>query len=297
MKITCAKCGKRFDAEDHLYICPKCNHYHSQTGTHGYSRQSASMLDVLENIVIGNDAPDGITDDKPEEETEFIQTLNGDQRVYTAQKKTQEKDSDAFSDAGSILKKIGLALCIIIGFIMFISSTLSEYDVWSDDSESWDSGWGDYFAENVVDYGTPMEFDTFTVNVEDVCEPEIDGLEAEDGWKLVQVNFTTESPYGYEDESISTDLTLLKQIYDDGYIEDGYPVLYEDDITYSTALQKQLRDAGLVMEAHYSGNYFCIFEIPEDTDEVTLEIASYTADSDDNTSYTFDESFKMPIEL
>ena len=32
MKITCAKCGKRFNGEEHMYICPKCNHYHSQVG-------------------------------------------------------------------------------------------------------------------------------------------------------------------------------------------------------------------------------------------------------------------------
>lgn len=30
MKASCEKCGKIFDMEEHLYICPKCNHYHSQ---------------------------------------------------------------------------------------------------------------------------------------------------------------------------------------------------------------------------------------------------------------------------
>jgi hypothetical protein len=181
---------------------------------------------------------------------------------------------------------------------MLISSTLGEFDEWSGDDSSWSEGWGDTYTEEEVEFGDPMCFETFTVNVGEVSEPEFDGLKAEPGWKLVQVNFTTESPYGYEDESMSTDFTLWYGYEDDfGYTEDGYDALFEDDITDDISLQNKLRDSGLVVEAHYSGNYFCIFEIPEEIDDVTFEITSFKSYSNSNDSYTYDESIRMPIEL
>ncbi len=326
MKITCKKCGKRFDGEEHLYICPKCNHYHSQVGARGKSVDTVSasnlydkksvkdpfkekknhnplegsvknkIKDKLEGVNVLEMIDDLIPDDTlQEDEQEFIQTLNGDKKVYTA---VTEKKSESTESTGEIMKKIGTGLSIVIGFIIFISSVVGDFDLGSDDS-SWDDEWGSSYTEELqVDYGQPMEFETFTVNVGKVSEPEFDGLEAEDGWKLVQVNFETESPYEYEDGDVWTEVSLVT-LYDEEsyYDEQDFFAVYESDIASDNATEKELREAGLVVEAHYSGKYFCIFEIPEDTDNFELKVTSFVPEDEDSWNYEQHECFRMPIEL
>lgn len=289
MKITCTKCGKKFDAEKHLYICPKCNHYHSQVGASGRSREFIPAPNLIDKK--------SSTDDT----SEFIKTVNGDQTVYTAVSEAKKKDEEDFVDfsgPGTFLKKLAVALCIIIGFIVFISNTLSDYDVWSDD-DSWDSGWNDTYTEDIeVQYGEPMNFETFTVNVQKIGEPVIDGLKAEDGYKLVQINFETDSQYDYDSWDIATDVALeLSNGEEWDYPQDIYYALYEDEIASNRYEAVELENAGLVAEAHFSGEHFCIFEIPEDVHDVELSITSFLADDEDAWSYTQDECFRMPIEL
>ena len=344
MKITCSKCGKRFDAEDHLYICPKCNHYHSQTGTHGHSRETVSasnlfdktsstsdlfkekkttsdllsgssktkdvfkekknsldgsvknklkdklegvnVMDALEDIIVGDYSSDNSNDDTPE----FIQTLNGDQRVYTARKKTEEESSDFFGDVNSVGKKIGLAVCIIVGFIMLISSTIGEFDEWSDDENSWNSGWESSYTEDIeVAYGEPMEFETFTVNVTGVGDPDVNGLKPSDNKKFVQVDFSSDQTV--DDESIDSEVML--EI-------DGreYYALYEDDITNKVNLQNELWESGLDTYAHYNMDGYWIFEIPESAEAADLIISSYIIEDGDSSWYSeliLDEQIRMPI--
>ena len=284
MKITCTKCGKRFDAEDHLYICPKCNHYHSQTGKHG----SVNVLDVIDEL---------IPDDTLDEEPEFIKTVDGEQTIYTARRNDMEENKSFFSK-GITFRKIRLAVCIIVGFIMIISSNIGEFDEWGE-SGSGDSDWGYTYTEEMeVDFGDPMDFETFTVNINEVCEPQVDGLKADDGFKLVQINFNTESSYEYESWDISTEVSL--ELYNGeqyDYPQDVYYALYKDEVSSDRPVEEEMKDAGLVAEAHYSGEYFWIFEIPEDVSNVKLNITSYTADDEDGWSYTQDECIKMPVEL
>lgn len=318
MKITCAKCGKRFNGEEHMYICPKCNHYHSQVGigaVHGTAEKQVKKyrwetdpieLDDEENFfkrkhketeIASLDPPTYPKSEMPdEEEPGFIETLDGLQPNGIENK---VEESDFFSDVSSVGKKIRLAIYIIVGFVMLIGSTIGNFGFWSDDSDSWDSDWGSSYTEEiVVDYGDPMEFESFTVNVGEVHEPEFDGLEAEDGWKLVQVNFETESPYEYESGDIWTEVYLM-HAYEDGssYTEDGYCAVYEDELTSDRLVEKELREAGLVIEAHYSGEYFCIFEIPEEVEDVDLKITSLIPEEEDSWSYEEHESIRMPLEL
>ena len=42
MKEPCEKCGKRFDMEECMYICPSCGHYHSQVNQYQYRKSRAS---------------------------------------------------------------------------------------------------------------------------------------------------------------------------------------------------------------------------------------------------------------
>lgn len=317
MKITCSKCGKRFNAEQHMYICPKCNHYHSQVGTdagHGTTEKPVKKyrwetdpieLDDEENFfkrkrketeIASLDPPTYPKSEMPdEEEPDFIETLDGLQPNGIENK---VEESDFFSDVSSVGKKIRLAIYIIVGFAMLIGSTIGDFGFWSDEPDSWDGGWDGSYMEETVDYGDPMEFETFTVNVEGVSEPKFDGLEAEEGFKLVQVNFKTESPYEYETEDIITDVYLMHS-YEEGssYTEDGYCASYEDEIASDRSTKKELKNAGLVIEAHYSGEYFCIFEIPEEVEDVDLKITSFIPEEDDSWSYAQDECFKMPLEL
>lgn len=298
MKIQCSNCGKRFNAEQHMYICPKCNHYHSQVGTdagHGTTEKPVKKYrwetDPIE------------LDDTPNEEPEFIQTVNGEQTVYTARKKTEESSADVGNlELGKILKKIWMGLCIVGGCIIFIAGPFADMldiGAWSDDSESRDSDWwSSYNEEIVVDYGNPMEFEAFTVNVGKVGKPVLDGLKAEDGWKLVQVNFETESPYEYESGDIATDVILeLSNGEEWDYPQDVYYALYEDEVASERSVEKELNEAGLVVEAHYSGEYFWIFEIPEDVHDVELKITSFISDDEEDWSYTQDETFRMQLEL
>jgi len=317
MKITCSKCGKRFNAEQHMYICPKCNHYHSQVGTdagHGTTEKPVKKyrwetdpieLDDEENFfkrkrketeIASLDPPTYPKSEMPdEEEPGFIETLDGLQPNGIENK---VEESDFFSDVSSVGKKIRLAIYIIVGFAMLIGSTIGNFGFWSDEPDSLGSDWDGSYMEETVAYGDPMEFETFTVNVEGVSEPEFDGLEAEEGFKLVQVNFETESPYEYESGDIATDVILeLSNGEEWDYPQDVYYALYEDEVASERSVEKELNKAGLVVEAHYSGEYFWIFEIPEDVHDVELKITSFISDDEEDWSYTQDETFRMPLEL
>ena len=331
MKMICSKCGKRFDGEEHLYICPKCNHYHSQTGVHSKARaseddsnplyekagkpdlfkekgNSGSLLkksqgknpleggvknkikDKLENVnvmeLIDDLIPDEDTPDSASnEEDEFIETLNGEQKVYTA---VPPKKSESTFEPESVLKKIGLALCIIIGFITAIGSAIGDFDDWSDDGDSWDSGWSTY--TNEVEYGETMEFDGFSMDICNIGPPYVDGLECLDGYKLVQVDYTSEC-YIDEDD-VMADAALICEGTWCG-------TLYEDDLSEDEEIQQKLTDSGFSYEAYVSGEHYWIFAVPEDAYEATLEITSYTDDDPDdwNSSYNQDETIEMPIEL
>lgn len=286
MKINCSKCGKRFDADQYMYICPKCNHYHSQVGVR--SKMTASVLPAKTDIF--EEKPN----DTADEGSEFIQTLNGDQKVYTA---VLPKKSESTFDPGSVLKKIGLGICIVIGFVMFIGSTIADFDSWSDDSGSWGDGWDTYSTEEEVTYGSPMEFEDFTVNVGDVTELTDENLDVNEGWKLVKVSFETDSIYTAEDEDLFTDVVMLHSYGDDSnWTEDGYYALYEDEVTNERKVEEQLAEDGLVTEAHYSGSYFWVFEIPENAEEVKLKVTTYVPDGEWG-SYSQDEAITMPLEL
>lgn len=50
MKASCEKCGKIFDMEENLYICPKCNHYHSQV-KHGRKTNIPKPQQKIEKMV------------------------------------------------------------------------------------------------------------------------------------------------------------------------------------------------------------------------------------------------------
>lgn len=181
MKITCLKCGKRFDAEEHMYICPKCNQYHSQIGSgsnlnrdektvkkYRWETDPIELADEenffkrrqKETEIASLDPPTYPKSEMQDvEEPDFIETLGGLQ-PNGAESKPEE--SDFFSDVSSVGKKIALAICIIAGFIIFIGSTIIDSGVWSDDPDSLDSGWGSSYNEEIeVDYGNPMDFETF----------------------------------------------------------------------------------------------------------------------------------------
>lgn len=293
MKITCTKCGKRFNGEENLYICPKCNHYHSQVRTRSKMTEKEKVLDIIDDL---------ITEDIPDGETEFIQTVNSEQTIYAARKKTEERSGIDIGnlDLTKIIKKIWIGICIVGGCIIFIAgpfASMLNIGAWSDDPASWDNGWGSsYTEEMVVEYGDPMDFETFTVNIEEVSEPEFGGIKEDDGYKLVRVDFTTESPYGYEDGDIWTEASLAYTYEDDSeYFE--YYALYEDEVTNDNTFEKQLVEDGLVTEAHYSGSYFFIFEIPKEADNLVLKIYTYVPEEGETGSYVEAEHFQMPLEL
>ena len=340
MKMICSKCGKRFDGEEHLYICPKCNHYHSQTGVHGRKRETtpASSLkdkkskisdpfkdkkktsdiferkkdskalftdakknnplegsvkskikDKLENVNVMELIDDLIPDDTPDsvsnEESEFIETLNGEQKVYTA---VPSKKPESTFEPESVLKKIGLAICIIIGFITAIGSTIGDFDDWSDDGDSWNSGWSTY--TNEVEYGESMYFDGFSVDVCNVGSPYVDGLECPDGYKLVQIDYTAECDV--EEDSVMGSVSLIC----DSTWGDA---LYEENLSDDEKIQQALIDSGFSYEVIMSGEHYWIFKVPEDTYEATLEVTSFIAYDEvgvDSAHYQ-DETMEMQIEL
>ena len=316
MKINCSKCGKRFDADQYMYICPKCNHYHSQLG--GSSNLNKAEKPVKkyrwetdpieladeenyfkrrqkETEIASLDPPTYPRSEmKNVEEPDFIETLGG---LQTNGAESKPEENDFFSDVSSVGKKIGLAVCIIIGFVMFIGSTIADFDSWSDDSGSWGDGWDTYSTEEEVPYGSPMEFEDFTVNVGDVTELTDENLDVNEGWKLVKVSFETDSIYTAEDEDLFTDVVMLHSYGDDSnWTEDGYYALYEDEVTNERKVEEQLAEDGLVTEAHYSGSYFWVFEIPENAEEVKLKVTTYVPDGEWG-SYSQDEAITMPVEL
>ena len=276
MKITCTKCGKRFDAEDHLYICPKCNHYHSQTGAHGHSRETISSSNLFEKksdttdlFSVGDYKSDDTNDDQPE----FIQTLNGEQKVYTAVNKKANRETE-YNDLGTTLRKtskvLSIILCVAIFLSTIITGMLDRID-FSGFDDSTDTEYEIFISEN----GTLMEFDTFEVKAEKADELISYDMIPSDGMKFLQVNYET---FVYEEADwLDTSVTVsdVKNSY-----TDYYP-LYSDEISgISNHEQKAFDNAGLNQYAHMEGTGFWIFEIPEDTESVYLNISTLVNDSD-----------------
>ncbi len=319
MKITCTKCGKRFDPDKHMNICPKCNHYHSQVGNYSNNISEKPVkkyrwetdpieLDDEENFfkrrqktteIASLDPP---TYPKSEmsntDEPDHIETLDGSQPNGVEDK---PEESDFFLNVSSIGRKLRLAVCIVIGFVLLIGGTAYDFINDNDKSDMWGEEWetsddGYYSYEDVeVPHGTPMKFDTFTVFVGDVCVPEYDDLKAAEGYKLIQINFDTESTYGYEDGNIWTDVQLF---YDCKNISGSTYACYEDELTNKGSLRNQLHDDGLVAEAQYSGSYFWIFEVPDEVEEFDLSIMSYIPEGNNSwDDYVQDECFTMPLEI
>lgn len=319
MKINCVKCGKRFDAEKHMYICPKCNHYHSQVGAHRAAAGEKSVIEKYKkeeskksNPLEGGNKTEKTAkkrkwqrEDIPEYEKraslsdiidEFVcddgeaeqaETLNGN--LFEEPEKNYQPT--AFDDASDVFKKIRNIVTAAIAIIMLISMVVSAGDDFMGDHNYDEDDWSyNGYSYYEVDYGEPMDFKTFTVNVGAIGEPDIAGLKCSNGCKLIQIDYYTEEHV--EDDSVDSDVALI-------YEGEWYYALYEDELSKKSVLQDELWDAGLQTVAHGKGDHIWIFEVPEDADCAELEVTSYVSDDPNGwaASYEQDEQYIMQIEL
>ena len=290
MKISCAKCGKRFDADQYMYICPKCNHYHSQTGKHG-NRDAVQGFDDSESGFLKRKAAE-VTghNDLPFEkkhEPETYVTLEGAQTTYRKPKDKEKKKFSFLNFRLIIAVIVLLAMLINMGSIALENTNFNS--VWKAFEFSDDSAAEETYTS--VEPGTPMEFDTYVVYVGEAAEPDYDGIEAPAGQRYVQINFSTEA-LEYDD-SIDSQVALVCN-------GQKYYALYEDEITNNPDLQEELWDAGLDIVAHSEYAELWIFEIPQTAETAELEITSYVTEDGGSAWYSeliVDEVQRMPIEL
>lgn len=271
MKQSCEKCGKIFNMEEHLYICPKCNHYHSQVK---YGRKpnytpvpmpkkQIKEPEILKNLK--NEVVDAIYDDGSNKPNIFDSFKK---------KKTFEKSHKAVS-------KIITAIIIVVMCILFVGAPAMELMDDFEFQETESPIETEFSFKPVLENGS-MNFDEISVKPWKAEQLTVADLEAPEGWKFVQVNFKT--TYG----DYNWDKTIKVYMEYDGQF---YKALSEYDVDDASAEEK-LSDTGLDTTPVYLDEGYFLFLLPENAQAGELRMYCI-----DDTEEILEEAFYMTMTL
>lgn len=283
MKMTCAKCGKRFDAEGCMYICPKCNHYHSQVGVRGKEWRQEKTEDKpffsvtrpeVGTFEAGSEEPASAADNQG---GGFFESA--DDGFLAENLKKLAANPDKYGSGPEAAKKV-IAVCIgAILLALALGSVVSGlFSTGSWEDEYYDDYDDYYFGEEIYEIspGDTMDYGDFVTHVTDYGETDIEGAyDPVYGCKYVTVSFDTYSPYDISNEwdydNTYTDVVLKA----DG---EYFYSLYPEDLAIEDRDIRDLEESGMCAEVQYNGSWYCVFEVPEDATEFELIVTSWTSD-------------------
>lgn len=267
MKQSCEKCGKIFNMEEHLYICPKCNHYHSQVKygikTNSTPAPMPRQQETLKNLK--SEVMDAIYDDGSNKRNIFD----------SFKKKNPIKKSQ------KAVSKIITAIIIVIMCILFIGTPAMEL---LDDFEfqtTENSVETEVVCRPVLENGS-MNFGDISVKPQKADQLTVAGLEAPEGWKFVQVNFTTT----YDDYNWDKTIKVYME-----YEGQFYKALSPYDVD-DAALEEELEDTGLDTTPVYLDEGYFLFLVPENAQAGELRMYCI-----DDTEEILEEAFYMTMAL
>lgn len=262
MKTSCEKCGKIFNMEEHLYICPKCNHYHSQI-RHGRKRNVEQTKADVRDLFGG----------------------------------TQQKSENVLKEKLDKIKSIGnnfqnkklsriVPVIAVIIIVMLVGAgiaynMLQDQDIPETDPVQIEEQEQGEVIEIIED--EEMYFDGATVSIGKSDAVSFKTLKDIDGWKYVQFDFSTVIEDNYE-----WDTSLYPYLKYDGVY---YRALDSYNLIYDSSDDEQLVNEKLNYDLIYADDGIVIFIVPDEAKNAELYVKEENYDSDKNTTYI------MPVEL
>lgn len=236
MKIKCENCGKQYNYEKHMGICPKCGRYVRQ----------ADIYDQDSAIEEWN------TQQKEQNTKKF--------RKYKSPVLSKPKKSSSF------YIQIGICILLLVIVCVFPSYYQKETEKLIEDI------YQDQKVKNVktteCKLGDKISIPEYDITLTDVSEYETEELEVPEGWKYVQVSYVSEGELQYT--GFCGTATYLQT---EGHF---YYPMYLWDITNDELLIDRLRkEEGITTGYHEEKGKF-LFLIPQEAQEATLHIREYT---------------------
>lgn len=157
MKMKCEQCGTRFDADEYMYICPKCSHYHSQVNRSTYTMSS---------------------DEAPE-------------RPAAAGSKKDRSELFAEESRPSEKNRLQKVLCLLIILCMVLLPFL--YHNWANGKAEavYQAQKAGPVPEETAELGKAMNLGALSLTVTKIQPFSYDGIAAPEGWKYIRADFTT----------------------------------------------------------------------------------------------------------
>ncbi len=279
MKEPCEKCGKRFDMEECMYICPSCGHYHSQVNQYQYRKSRASGT--------GRQNASGIfhADSRPSVyKKQACESSRSARKLFSPEKKKRISFSSApdkaskgkfrgaavESGTSSKAKRILclILLFLIVGFpIFYHMKTSMQMEQIRQTQESAEVN------EVFVSSRSPVKLIDADLTLGEFTPFTRSGITAApEGWKYMQLTYKTANNDS-EYRSLDTSVTLKAG---DTY----YRSLDPYSLSESESVRDELYDLGVGSYSPYQEDGLWVFLIPEDTKGCTLRISQGERSSD-----------------
>ena len=260
MKEPCEKCGKRFDMEECMYICPSCGHYHSQVNQYQYRKSRASGTDRQ------NASGTFHADSRPSAHKKRISFSPAPDKASKGKFREPAAESGTSSKAKRILCLI--LLFLIVGFpIFYHMKTSMQMEQIRQTQESAEVN------EVFVSSRSPVKLIDADLTLGEFTPFTRSGITAApEGWKYMQLTYKTANNDS-EYRSLDTSVTLKAG---DTY----YRSLDPYSLSESESVRDELYDLGVGSYSPYQEDGLWVFLIPEDTKGCPLRISQGERSSD-----------------